>query len=184
MKRNFSLDQRNVISNHNLNIDTDIKDGLCAGMVLEWLRREVLDQRQSGVRYRDATAFSPRQRSFDMHYETKDKLPLALKSDRYTSTFIAESDSKLLSYHLRSVRSGVFCLGLFPYSCESDAHMIGLSIDEDYGRYRLFDPNHGEFETVNTHIPNMALQKCQKYISTNYPFARYPRMQVYELKKK
>ncbi|RJT40152.1 hypothetical protein [Rahnella woolbedingensis] len=182
MKRNFAIDQNKILQEHNLTIDPDIRDGLCAGMVIEWLRREISGQRQSGIRYRHAEDFTSRQRSFDLHYEVKKELPLALKSDSFTSTLICNSKAQDLSFHLRAVSAGFFCLGLFPDAEHLNGHMIGLAIED--GRYRIFDPNHGEFETTNKHVPNMALLKCQKFISTHYLSVSSARMEIYELKRK
>lgn len=175
MQCNFSIDQMKFLKVQST--DPEIKKGVCTGMVMEWLRREMTGEPQEFLFYKNTHNFASRHRALNDYQKIKNTLSLSFKSDFHKSTIQDPFNSTEFRYRMGKVVFGYFHIMI--YSPWGRGHSIGMSIKN--GVYRILDPNYGEFETIGKQSSNEALLKCQNLIFNYYPLANIPYMQITEL---
>lgn len=199
MRCNYSIDQGDLLFQKEPIVT--IPDGVCASMVTKWLHCELSDAAQNAERslykyplrppalrildkkrmFSNAYSFTARQRAMDDYFDAKGITPYALKSDSYTAKIRNRFPSRDLVLELLTIKSGFFCIELYNNDT-GYGHCIGLSITN--GTYRIFDPNHGEFETTNHQDHHQALLECQKHILDHYPVVITPHISLHVFKPK
>lgn len=178
MQHNFLINQMKFLKVQS--IDPEIQKGVCTGMVMEWLKREMTGKRQEFLFYKNTYQFASEHRAITENHRITNKLSLAFKSDFFTSIPRTPFNTIEFKDRLVAVKSGFFLIIL--YGSWAPGHSIGLSIKN--GTYKILDPNYGEFETIVKQSSNEALLKCQNHIFNYYPLANIPYMQLTELKIK